>query len=710
MSNHQNTGEARIATPAVLLFLLIIILYFNTLNVPWQFDDYGTIIRNPNVEISNLDMDSLSRAVLNKRGSLNRPVSRLTFGLNWYFHGNDVRGFHLVNIFVHLATSFFLLLTIQEILKSPKISGIYLQPEERYFIALLSAVLWAVNPIQTQSVTYIVQRMASLAAMFYIMSLWFYLRCRLAGKEKLIVIYAVVSVICFLLAIGSKQNAITLPITIILVEVIFFRSLNIQEAKKLFMPFFAIAFLSLLILLMAILMGRDLASLLKLDLYDEERSFSLLERLITEPRIIIFYLSQIFYPIPSRLSLEHDIEISTTLFSPWTTAISIILILILVLFSLFKYRRWPLISFSVLFFFLTHTVESTIVPLELVYEHRNYLPSLFLFVPISIGFLKVTKFYENKKINYVIISFGILLIIGFGTGTIIRNMVWATESSLWNDAAEKAPDSARPFHNLATKHWHKYGASKKTIEMLELALSKKIKRNSNRAQMLKNIGLIYIKLNQFENALEALNKALILNPEMDPYPYILALVGLDRYKEANTYLFKNIPNINSTSKTPYLKLSAGILLRQGRYEEAISQLKKALISNDFDNIVLLYMSTALSRIGRFNQAENFAKWAYRMGPNRVIPLFSLIEISIVSGKKQNAEKYFNELMKRVPLFDLKRKLTQVENEKLSPLNVEILAEYFSSKLEQMGPKYFTGSDGESFELESVDPQKSPLVR
>jgi len=710
MSDHQNTGEGRIATPAVLLSLLIIILYFNTLNVPWQFDDYGTIIRNPNVEISNLDMESLSRAVLNKGGSLNRPVSRLTLGLNWYFHGDDVRGFHIVNILVHLTTSLFLFLTIQELLKSPKISGVYSKPVERYSIALFTAVLWAINPIQTQSVTYIVQRMASLAAMFYIMSLCFYLRCRLAGKEKLIVIYAVVSVICFLLAIGSKENAITLPIAIILVEVIFFRSLNIQKATKLFKPYYVIGFLSLLILIVAILMYGDFTSLLKLNLYDEERTFSLFERLITQPRIVIFYLSQIFYPIPSRLSLEHDIEISTALFHPWTTAISIVFILMLVLFILLKYRSMSLISFAVLFFLLTHTVESTIIPLELVYEHRNYLPSLFLFLPISVGFFKITKFYENKKIYYIIISFGILLIVGLGTGTIIRNMVWATEIRLWEDAAEKAPDSSRPLHNLAVKRWDKYGASKKAIDTIKIALSKKTKRNSNRSNMLKNIGLIYLKLNQFENALKALAKALNLRPDMDPYPYILALIGLDRYQEANTYLFKNIPKIKSTSKTPYLKLSAGILLRQGRYEEAINQLKKALISNDIDNIVLLYMSTALSRIGRYEQAENFGKWAYRMGPNRVIPLFSLIEISLMSGKTGNAEKYFDELMKRVTLFDLKRKLTQVENEKLSPLNAGILAEYFSSKLEQIGPKYFTGSDGESFELESVDPQKSPLVR
>ena len=123
----------------------------------------------------------------------------------------------------------------------------------------------------------------------------------------------------------------------------------------------------------------------------QKRVFTLEQRLLTEPRVIWFYLSLLFYPIPSRLSLVHDFAISQSLLEPVTTLISVLAIVALLLGATVYARRWPLIAFCVIFFFLNHLIESTILPLELVFEHRNYIPSMLLFLPLAILLVRVAS-------------------------------------------------------------------------------------------------------------------------------------------------------------------------------------------------------------------------------------------------------------------------------------------------------------------------------
>jgi hypothetical protein len=166
------------------------------------------------------------------------------------------------------------------------------------------------------------------------------------------------------------------------------------------------------------------------------RPFSLYERLLSEPRIVLFYLSLIFYPLPGRLSIEHDITLSTSLFNPWTTLPAILFHLILIGFGLSQIKKRPLLALAILFFYLNHVIESTIIPLELIFEHRNYLPSLFLFLPVAAGFKKLLDIYQekNRVFRSVLLYSSVLIIIIIGAGTYIRNMAWATEKALWEDA------------------------------------------------------------------------------------------------------------------------------------------------------------------------------------------------------------------------------------------------------------------------------------
>jgi uncharacterized membrane protein len=122
--------------------------------------------------------------------------------------------------------------------------------------------------------------------------------------------------------------------------------------------------------------------------------------MLTEPRIVLFYLSQIFYPVPGRLSIVHDVQLSRSLLEPWTTLPAILVVLGLIGFGIWQLRKRPMLSFAVLFFFLNHTVESSIIGLELIYEHRNYLPSLFLFAPVAMGLQYLVDHFRHQRYGF----------------------------------------------------------------------------------------------------------------------------------------------------------------------------------------------------------------------------------------------------------------------------------------------------------------------
>jgi protein O-mannosyl-transferase len=168
------------------LAIILLAVYGNSFNCSWHFDDEPNITENPNLHMTKLTWEQVNKALKSDRNNPHffyRPVACLSFALNHYFGGLDVFGYHLVNLMIHFLSSVFLFLFIFNTLHLPSLRERY--SSNAYAIALLATVLWAINPIQTQAVTYIVQRMASLAAMFYILSMYFYLKARTADQARI---------------------------------------------------------------------------------------------------------------------------------------------------------------------------------------------------------------------------------------------------------------------------------------------------------------------------------------------------------------------------------------------------------------------------------------------------------------------------------------------------------------------------------------------
>lgn len=529
----------------ILLTVLIGIIYSNTIFQEWHFDDYPNIVNNKGIYLKNITFDSILNTFLKSGGynqdNFSRPIPRVTFALNYYLTGLNTFGFHLTNIFIHIVTAFFVYLVFQRTLKILKTrEGIQFNAITIQDIALLGTVLWAIHPLQTQAVTYIVQRMASMAAMFYLMAMFFYIQGRLKQGELQKVLYFITSFVCWISAFLSKENAVLLPLSIIAYEVIFF---GIKKEKL----FYMVGLFSLFALAVAFILlftrGGSASSFYeaysiledKIIKPYEHRPFTMMERLLTEPRILVWYLFLIICPLSDFLSLESDIVVSSGLFHPISTFTSILFILSLILFSIAIYKKLKLVSYAILFFLINHILESSFLGLELYFEHRNYLSSMFIYLVLSYGLVKLhIYYYRNNSVlmHYLVASFIISILVSEGNATYLRNDIWETEETLHLDNILKAPNNIRPRITLSS-YYIKQG---KRDEALNLLREAEAILHSGSARVQKNwIGMLYhnIGSNYYERSeFEIAKTNLLKSLEYDQYSWEThALLGIIFFME-----------------------------------------------------------------------------------------------------------------------------------------------------------------------------------
>ena len=355
-----------------------LVAYSNTFHVPFHYDDRPNIVENPNVLITVLTWDRLERLIKNTYNVSIRVFSYFTFALNYYFGGFNVFGYHLVNFLIHIASGIFLYWFLLLTFNLPSLKEKYAPIS--YKVALFSSLIFISHPIQTQSVTYIVQRMASMSGMFYLLSLVLYIKGRLStgGPRGF---YFGGMLLSYLLGVFSKENVAILPLFIVLYEFYFFQNFDLSPRGK------RILFTLIGTLLVLGAFGFAIWGKRYIDLTIEgyqDRPFTMLERVLTQSRIVLYYLSLLVFPHPSRLNLDYDFPISKTILNPPTTLISILIIVGLIGYSIWTAKKRPVLSFCILWYFGNLVIESSIFPLEMVYEHRLYLPAVGPFVLFSL--------------------------------------------------------------------------------------------------------------------------------------------------------------------------------------------------------------------------------------------------------------------------------------------------------------------------------------
>nr|NJM03064.1 tetratricopeptide repeat protein [Desulfobacula sp.] len=318
-----------------------------------------------------------------------------------------------------------------------------------------------------------------------------------------------------------------------------------------------------------------------LDTY-RAKPFSMGQRLLTQPSVLLFYLSQIFYPIAERFSITHDVTYAVSIFQPWHTIFAISIVILMIGLSLWCIKKNPILSFAVLFYFGNHVIESTILPLEMIFEHRNYLPSLFLFLPVSMGIQKMLSHYQTsrKSMYYLLICFVCALMTGIGFSTYIRNWDWQSTQSLWQDAAEKAPKSARPLSFLALGYYEPSGQFEKAIELYQAALTLRDDQAYYKAGLYSNIASIYCyRLKNYEKAVENARKALDIRPEFLLAQLVLSdsLAMLGKYEEALGGLSHLLKSNPSNPDLHFLK--AFIHMKIKEFDSAVTHFRRCIHSD-----------------------------------------------------------------------------------------------------------------------------------
>ena len=246
----------------------------------------------------------------------------------------------------------------------------------------------------------------------------------------------------------------------------------------------------------------------------ELRIFDMGERLLTQPRVFFYYISLLLYPLTSRFMLIHDIMISKSLFQPWTTFASMAGLAGILAFAIVKAKRMPLISFCILFFILNHLIEGSFISLELIYEHRNYLPSMFFFLPISIGILDVLNFFIRRKFVFsVVVAAMTSVIIILGVSVYIQNIIYKDELTLWRDNARKAPNVHLPHQNLGN-FYLRAGQLPEAINEFQIALQSKLSGNiPSKYKTYMALVYYYILVNDRDHAEYYLNAVLKYYPQ-----------------------------------------------------------------------------------------------------------------------------------------------------------------------------------------------------
>lgn len=667
-----------------LLILLLLICYHNSFQASWHFDDIANIVLNAPLHIDNLSTTSLKQtffAYPDQPDKLFRPVSNLTFGINWYVGGERVFGYHLVNFIIHVLTALFLYHTCLLLLNSPGFSNRY--RKNKFIIAGLATLLWAVNPVQTQAITYIVQRMALLATLFSIIGIWCYLKARcLQPVSKKSLFYYLGTCVSFLLAIGSKENAVVFPASLVLIELFFFQQTIRFNKQNIFL---LITGLALILIFTLLLVGPDFFPGL-VNSY-ESRDFTLWQRVLTEARIVIFYISLLLYPSPLRLSITHDVEISTSLFSPVTTLPAVLSLVLLTTLAFVYHKRYPLLSFAILFFLLNHIVESTVIPLELLFEHRNYLPSLFLFLPLAAGICIMLERYKKKsRMVYVsIISGVILFIVLLSLGTINRNNVWLTERSLWTDSLTKAPESARSYINLAHGYLFQDKNYKKAFELNYLSLDKQSPTPwKDRLRAYNSMAIIMTRVGNYEQALLFYDKALNFAKKDST---LKSEVLFQRVKTQWLY-GQTDPALNGMAKLidtwpnkgNFLQLYGEMLVTAGRTTEGLVILKKALANSSVQSLeyklTLLDLSLVYGKLDSPQKSNFFLAFARKLDAPLIPSALCQLENSLRAEQTASADHAWEILLSQLSWPSLIAILEETYPERPTlPLNYSLLQQY-----------------------------------
>ncbi|HLA51319.1 MAG TPA: hypothetical protein VJZ92_03600 [Thermodesulfobacteriota bacterium] len=384
----------------LLIAILTFLVYSNTFHASFHFDDTPSIVENYTIR----NLNNVPGILINNRG-----IPMATFAINYAIGGLNVVGYHIVNLAIHITNSIFVYFLV--FLTLTRIDSLKDRAKK---IAVYTALLFAVHPIQTQAVTYIVQRMEILASMFMLIGLLVFIKGAETSKTSArALLYGAVAV-SYWLGFHSKEIAITLPAVLFLYDYCFLSSGNMKKITAR-LPLYLV-----LIAMLAFFATRTLTGLQETpggSAGFNVQSITAKEYLLTQFNVLIYYITLLFVPI--NQNLDYDFPVSKGLFEvplvkegtvlnipipPPIVSLIILSAIIGIAFYLFTSRssritnHGRLAAFSILWFFIILSPTSSFIPIiDVIFEHRLYLASAGVFLLFSFGFDRIFEYAGKRK-------------------------------------------------------------------------------------------------------------------------------------------------------------------------------------------------------------------------------------------------------------------------------------------------------------------------
>lgn len=591
--------------PYVILLLIVLVgllVYANTFSVPFQFDDDAYVVNNPAIRDFSTFLsprDVAGGSSLTPTGIppalrfafMTRILGYVSLAINFHLGGLNVTGYHMVNLLLHILNACLLYGILSHTFRGVTFSRTEREDQSTVVLPLVAALLFLCHPIQTHAVTYISSRFLLMASFFSLLSLASYIRFRTADAGRGRIALLALSVLSAALGMMCKEFTFTLPFLIALYEFSFLRG-GLRERLLSLAPL-ALT-LPVIPLLVFIQQGNVTAldSTMRTITAADSSQISRLDYLLTQFRVIVMYLRLLFFP--AGQNIDHDITVQHSLTSLPVLA-SFLLLLTLLAWAgwrLFRSMRnaeataTRIIPFGIIWFFVALSVESSFIPLgELQAEYRLYLPSVGIIMAVTAIGAAVSRRYspDRKAFNAVAIT----LIVTLCAATVLRNRVWRSEITLWQDAASKSPAKVRPHQNLAL-----YYSMQGQLDLARKELQQALAIDPRNYELHNNLGIVYKQLGDFNSAIQEYQIVLKLEPGD----------AMAHYNLGNIYL------------------------AQGNLDAAIREYQAcAAIIPDYDE-VHNNLGIALDRIGRIAEASEEFKKAVSLNPQNVNARNNLLRV------------------------------------------------------------------------------------
>jgi len=577
----------------VLLVCLGAGLYWPSCHGPFVLDDYHSILTNRAVHSLNIaSIWNFTRT---------RFLTYLTFAANWHFFRENTFSYHLVNAGLHIATTVLVWIFVSLLLKffgcgtSNRLDPVIL--------CFMSSLIFLVHPVQTQAVSYIVQRATCLATFFYLLGIILFLKFRLAEKlsaGKKWGWYLVAWVVT-VMAMFTKEICFTLPIMLLLTDILIFAGRNVKERFQVHFPFL----LTLTIIPSLFLFPRKTFNLGELGRVAEPAGVIAPHHyLFTQLRVLVTYVRLLLLPVNQNLDYQYFLFRS---FFHLPVLLSFIFLVLLTAGAFALWRRgYRLAAYGIFWFFLTLSVESSFLPIsDLIFEHRLYLPMAGYALLVTSGYCWSRQHGLKKLAGTAFV----LMVFLYGTLTVKRNLLWADDLRLWLDTAEKSP---------------------------------------NKPRVLNNLGAVYNNRRQYNRALPFLNRGLSLAPNF--YPLYLnrgrSLMELGATQAALSD-FLTALKLRPDEGDVHLNVAA-LYAQLGDYEKALFHHQRSIELLPDSAAAYNNRASTYTRMGRYDLAIADCQKALSLNPGLAEAYFNLASAWEEKGDKQKAIAYYTKAIELKP--------------------------------------------------------------